>query len=57
MDQEFFDKVLGPGKAENEETFLTELKTILTSNYNCLEPPLDYLEASACFRLFNEKSK
>ena len=34
MNQEFFDKVLGPEKAKNEEEFLTELKTILTSNYN-----------------------
>jgi trigger factor len=34
LNQEFFDKVLGPGKAEKEEDFLKELKVILTSNYN-----------------------
>jgi trigger factor len=34
LNQEFFDKVLGPGKASNEDEFLSELKTILTSNYN-----------------------
>ncbi len=34
LNQEFFDKVLGPGKATNEEEFNTELKTILTANYN-----------------------
>lgn len=34
LNQEFFDKVLGPGKVTNEEEFLTELKVILTANYN-----------------------
>jgi trigger factor len=34
LNQEFFDKVLGPGKATNEEEFITELKVILTANYN-----------------------
>lgn len=34
MDQEFFDKVLGPGKVDSEEKFLEELKNVLTSNYN-----------------------
>ncbi len=33
MNQEFFDKVLGPGKVENEEEFRAEVAKIIEENY------------------------
>ena len=33
MTVEFFDKVLGPGKATDEKTFLTEVEKIVSENY------------------------
>lgn len=34
INQELFDKVLGPGKATNEEEFRAQVKEIIKSNYN-----------------------
>lgn len=34
LNQELFDKVLGPGKAASEEEFVTQLKEIIKGNYN-----------------------
>jgi trigger factor len=34
LTQELFDKVLGPGKASNEEEFLSQLTEIIKGNYN-----------------------
>jgi trigger factor len=34
LTQELFDKVLGPGKAANEEEFLSQLTEIIKGNYN-----------------------
>ncbi len=34
INQEFFDKVLGPAKAANEEEFRSQLKEVLMSNYS-----------------------
>jgi trigger factor len=34
LNQAFFDKVLGAGKVDNEETFRSEVHTIINSNYS-----------------------
>jgi trigger factor len=34
LNQELFDKVLGPGKATNEDEFRAQVKEIIKSNYN-----------------------
>jgi trigger factor len=34
LNQEFFDKIIGPGKASNEEEFKAEVKRIMGENYN-----------------------
>jgi trigger factor len=34
LNQELFDKVLGPGKATSEEEFVAQLKEIIKGNYN-----------------------
>src|SRR5690606_1110380 len=33
IDQEFIDKIIGAGKASNEEEFIAEVKAIMAKNY------------------------